>query len=113
MPINKLNNVEGLYMKINEILTSKTGITKEKEVRTEKNSVNNLNEKETSQKTQDQIRITAKALIENARSKASNLPEVREEKVNQLREQIQNGTYQVSNSDIARAMIGTLFSELA
>lgn len=102
-----------MAMKINEILNYKIGITKEKDVRAERSSVNNFNEKETSQKAQDQIIITAKAVIENARSKISNFPEVREAKVSQLREQIQNGTYQISNRDIARAMIGTLFSEIA
>ncbi len=113
MPINKINMFEGAYMKIDKLVPSKTGITKEKEVRTERNSVNTLNEKEASQKTQDQIRISAKAIIENAKSKASSLPEIREEKVSKLREQIQNGTYQVSNRELARAMIGTLLSELA
>ncbi|MGC9141016.1 MAG: flagellar biosynthesis anti-sigma factor FlgM [Caldimicrobium sp.] len=112
MPINKIKNFEGTYMKINEITAQKTGITKEKEVRSERGKINVTNEKEPV-RVEDRVRISAKTVVESARAKASNLPEVREEKVAQLREKIQSGTYQVSNREIARAMIGTLLSELA
>ncbi len=113
MPINKINNFEGMYMKINEITTQKPGIAKEKEVRTERNIVNSAPEKEAVIKQEDQVRISAKAILEKAKSISSNFPEVREEKISQLREKIEKGTYQVSNREIARAMIGTLLSELA
>jgi negative regulator of flagellin synthesis FlgM len=41
------------------------------------------------------------------------MPEVRENKVAELKAQIESGTYQVSNRAIARAMVGTLLSEMA
>jgi len=112
VPINKLNNFEGMYMKINEITTQKPGLTKEKKIRSEKGKVGVPNEKEPV-RAEDRVRISAKTVVESAKAKASTFPEVREEKVSQLREKIQSGTYQVSNREIARAMIGTLLSELA
>jgi negative regulator of flagellin synthesis FlgM len=41
-------------------------------------------------------------------------PEVRAEKITELKKQIQNGTYQVSSSDIAQKMVGrSLVDEIA
>jgi len=111
MPINNVKSPEVMYMKINDLTLQKPNINREKEVRSEKTTTSQ--KPETPARPEDRVQLSAKAIVENAKAKTANLPEVREEKVAQLREQIQSGTYQVSNRDLARAMIGTLLSEMA
>lgn len=47
-------------------------------------------------------------LFANAMKQAMNTPEVREEKIAALREQIQNGTYAPDGKDIAKKMLSNL-----
>ncbi|PMP97568.1 MAG: flagellar biosynthesis anti-sigma factor FlgM [Thermodesulfobacterium geofontis] len=59
------------------------------------------------------VEVSSQKLIESAVQKTLSMPEIREEKVVQLKAQIQAGTYNVSNREIARAMIATLLDEIA
>lgn len=47
-------------------------------------------------------------LFAQAMKQAMNSPEVREEKIASLRQQIQNGTYAPDSKDIAKKMLGSL-----
>jgi len=62
--------------------------------------------------TANTVELTSQRLIENAVKKTENLPEVREEKIRQIKSQIETGKYQVSNREIARAMVGSILSEI-
>lgn len=57
------------------------------------------------------VEISSQKLIENAIKKISSMPEIREEKIIKIKAQIQSGTYNVSNKEIAAAMIKSLLSE--
>lgn len=59
------------------------------------------------------VEVSSQKLIESAVQKILSMPEIREEKVAQIKAQIQSGTYNVSNREIARAMIATLLDEIA
>jgi len=113
MPINNIKRPEVTYMKINDLTLQKSGVAKEKEIKTEKTEKNATTKENQLQLSPVRVEVSTKSLVENAKTKALNLPEVREEKVAKLREQIQSGTYQVSNRELAKAMIGTLLSEMA
>jgi len=113
MPINNIKRPEVTYMKINDLTLQKPGVAKEKEIKTGKTEGNVPTKENQLQRSPVHIEVSTKNLVENAKAKAMNFPEVREEKVAKLREQIQSGTYQVSNRELARAMIGTLLSEMA
>lgn len=97
-------------MKIADILTTKSPITKDKEIRLE----NNIEAKQVpgkqSYRDQDQVKLSLNATIERAKEETKNLPLVREKKVRELQEKNNSGTYQVSNRDLARAMIRFLIS---
>ncbi|WP_167344319.1 flagellar biosynthesis anti-sigma factor FlgM [Caldimicrobium thiodismutans] len=97
-------------MKINELTPQKTEIKREIQ---KGRPQEQPKENEQLKITQDQVQLSIKPAIENAKAKASSLPEIREEKVSQLKEQIASGNYQVSNQQIARAMVGSLLSEIA
>jgi len=57
--------------------------------------------------------LSSQKLVEKAVKKALSMPEIREEKVAQIKAQIKSGTYNVSNREIARAIIGNLLNEIA
>ncbi|MCD6490643.1 MAG: flagellar biosynthesis anti-sigma factor FlgM [Thermodesulfobacterium sp.] len=59
------------------------------------------------------VEVSSQKLVERAVNKTLSMPEVREEKVAEIREKIQSGTYRVSNREIARAMIANLLNEIA
>lgn len=62
------------------------------------------------EKRTDQVTISSKALnIKGLKLELKKLPEVREEKVQMLKEQIQHGTYEVSS----RAIVQKLMQDLA
>jgi len=119
MPINNIKNNAGvMYMKINEIKTINPQEVKQKEVRRKENPAPaaqgaQAQRQEAPQRVSDQVSITTKRLVEEARTRAKSMPEVRENKVAELKAKIESGTYQVSNRAIARAMVGTLLSEMA
>ncbi|MCS7199176.1 MAG: flagellar biosynthesis anti-sigma factor FlgM [Caldimicrobium sp.] len=100
-------------MKITDLVTSKTQFFKDKEILRDKPEEIKSQRDERVAKSEDQIQISLNATIQRAKLESSNYPEIREERVAQLRERIQSGSYEVSNRDLARAMIATLFSEIA
>lgn len=59
------------------------------------------------------IELSSQKLVERAIKKALSMPEIREEKVAQIKAQIESGTYNVSNKEIARAIIRNLLNEIA
>jgi len=59
------------------------------------------------------IKLSSQKLVEKAVKKALSMPEIREEKVAQIKAQIKSGTYNVSNKEIARAIIRNLLNEIA
>ena len=119
MPINDIKNNAGvMYMKINDIKTINPQEIKQKEIRRKENPAPlaqgaPVQRQEAPQRVSDQVSLTTKRLVEEARTRAKSMPEVRENKVAELKAKIESGTYQVSNRAIARAMVGTLLSEMA
>jgi negative regulator of flagellin synthesis FlgM len=119
MPINNINNnAEVMYMKINNVKTVNPQEVKQSEVRRKENLTPlaqgaPLQRQEAPQRVSDQVSLTTKRLVEEARARAKSMPEIRENKVAELKAKIESGTYQVSNRAIARAMVGTLLSEMA
>ena len=59
------------------------------------------------------IELSSQKLVERAVKKVLSMPEIREEKVAQIKAQIESGTYNVSNREIARAIIRNLLNEIA
>lgn len=103
-------------MKINDVSKISQELIKDlKEVKKRENvkvpGTSSSTRPEETEKT-NTVEITSQRFIETAIRKAENLPEVREEKVNRIKEQVESGTYQVSNREIARAMIGSILNEI-
>ncbi len=73
----------------------------------DKNKVGTSDDKpENSVKKSDTVVISdAAKRVQEARSQLNDIPDVREEKVSELRNQIQNGTYQIDADKIADKMI--------
>jgi negative regulator of flagellin synthesis FlgM len=64
------------------------------------------NKPENSEKKADTVVISQAAKrVQEARNQLDDIPDVREEKVSELRNQIQNGTYQIDADKIAGKMI--------
>ncbi|MDY6971867.1 MAG: flagellar biosynthesis anti-sigma factor FlgM [Thermodesulfobacteriota bacterium] len=63
---------------------------------------------------EDKVRLSPKAKeIQEAKKLLNSVPDVREEKVAQIREQIENGTYQIEGEKIAVKMLKeSLLNEL-
>ena len=58
---------------------------------------------------QDQAQLSgAHALVQALAAEASQLPEVREEKVSALRQAVESGTYQPDSQKVAGALVSTL-----
>lgn len=68
-----------------------------------------LNEKVASQT--ERVELSSQKFIENAIKKINALPEIREEKITQIKAQIQAGSYKVSNKEIAKSMIRSLLTK--
>lgn len=60
----------------------------------------------------DRVELRSRQMVEEARARAREIPEVREEKVEALRRQIESGTYEVAPEKVARAMISDLLREI-
>ena len=64
------------------------------------------NKPETTAKKADSVAISdAAKKVQEARNQLNGIPDVREDKVSQLRNQIQNGTYEINADKIAGKMI--------
>ncbi len=119
MPINNIKNAgEVMYMKIAELgnkNVQNTDNIEKKQIRAQERVRTRTRAQVNNQAASQEVRaeFSTRKMVEAAVKQAAQMPEVREEKVAQLREQIQQGTYQVSNRQIARAMIGGLLNEIA
>jgi negative regulator of flagellin synthesis FlgM len=78
--------------------------------------VNNINDKQKAENTSDKaennvvktdtVNISDAAKeIQEVRKELDNIPEVRAEKVEQLKNQIENGTYEIKSEEIAEKML--------
>lgn len=113
MPISKVNhnNTGVFYMKIGEVSGKEIqnlGEVQEKNRKVKTEKLSSVEEQTNS----DKVELSTKVLIEEALKKSSSFPEVREERVTKIKAQIQQGTYQVSNRQIAQALLGTLINEI-
>ncbi len=116
MPINNIKNMpEVMYMKINELGGRNIGDLKNiKEARKRENPARPAAvRQEAPARATEVVEFSAKNMVQNAVKKAAAMPEIREEKVAQIKAQVQAGTYNVSNREIARSMIGNLLNEIA
>lgn len=59
------------------------------------------------------VELSSQKLVERAVKKVLSMPKIREEKVAQIKAQIESGTYNVSNREIARAIIRNFLNEIA
>ena len=78
--------------------------------------VNNINDKQKAENTSDKAETNvaktdtvnisdAAKEIQEVRKELDNIPEVRAEKVEQLKNQIENGTYEIKSEEIAEKML--------
>ena len=78
--------------------------------------VNNIDDKQKTEKTPEKAENTAAKTdtvnisdaakeIQEVRKELDNIPEVRAEKVEQLKNQIENGTYEIKSEEIAEKML--------
>lgn len=63
--------------------------------------------------TRDSVSLRIKEILKEAQSGVENYPEVREDRVRELQARIREGTYQVSNKDLARAMLRALLADIS
>ncbi len=113
MPINNIKNAAGVaYMKINNVTGRDTqgvkNIRREAPARAE----NRVQVRENNQQA-DRVELRTRQMVENAVARTREMPEVREEKIAEVRQRIQAGNYNVSNREIARAMVGSILNEVA
>ncbi len=60
----------------------------------------------------DRVELRGRQMVEEARARAREIPEVREERVEALRRQIEAGNYEVAPEKVARAMMSDLLREI-
>jgi len=86
---------------------------KEARKREELSKVGTTKPEEKSTNQTEVVEVSFQKLIERALDKTLSMPEIREEKVAEVKERVQSGNYRVSNREIARAMILNLLNEIA
>ncbi len=63
--------------------------------------------------TEEKVDLSTRARdIQQARNAVSNLPDIREEKVQELKAQIEKGTYKINSGKIAELMVGDALVDL-
>ena len=60
----------------------------------------------------DRVELRGSQMMERARARVREMPEVREERVEALRKEIEAGTYNVAPSEVARAMLSDLLKDI-
>ena len=60
----------------------------------------------------DRVDLQGSQIMERARARAREIPEVREERVEALRKEIEAGTYNVAPSEVAQAMLSDLLKDI-
>ena len=86
---------------------------KEARVREENLKVKTTKPEEKTINQTEVVELSSQKLVERAVKKVLSMPEIREEKVAQIKAQIESGTYNVSNREIARSIIKNLLNEIA
>jgi len=61
---------------------------------------------------EDRVELNGRAVVAEARERMRELPEVREERVEALRREIQAGTYHVEPERVARALLADLLKDI-
>ncbi len=61
---------------------------------------------------QDRVELRGSQMMERVRERMNEIPEVRQERVEALRRQIEEGTYNVEPREVARAMMNELLREI-
>ncbi len=113
MPINNIKNTVGVaYMRVNE-LTGRNAQNVRNVRRGAPERVENRARGGEVNRAADRVQLRTRQMVENAVARTREMPEVREERVAEVRARIQAGNYNVSNREIARAMIGNLLNEVA
>ena len=101
----KINNITGKNI---ENLKD----VKEARIREENLKVRTTKPEEKTTNQTEVIEISSQKLVERTVKKVLSMPEIREEKVAQIKAQIESGTYNVSNKEIACAIIGNFLKEI-
>lgn len=65
------------------------------------------------EQSRDSVSLKIRDLVKEARAEVEKYPEIREDRVRELQEKIRAGIYQVSNRDLAKAMIRSLLNEIS
>lgn len=83
------------------------GIQNVSEIYTKENRVNKLNNVDKVDAPKDDVKISATGKdFSIAMNALKDVPDVREDKVNDIRSRIENGTYNVSGKDVAEKLLG-------
>ena len=83
------------------------GIQNVSEIYTKENRVNKLNNVDKVETPKDDVKISATGKdFSIAMNALKDVPDVREDKVNDIRSRIENGTYDVSGKDVAEKLLG-------
>ena len=83
------------------------GIQNVSEIYTKENRVNKINNVDKVEAPKDDVKISATGKdFSIAMNAVKNVPDVREDKVNDIRSRIENGTYNVSGKDVAEKLLG-------
>ena len=83
------------------------GIQNVSEIYTKENRVNKLNNIDKVDAPKDDVKISATGKdFSIAMNALKDVPDVREDKVNDIRSRIENGTYNVSGKDVAEKLLG-------
>lgn len=61
----------------------------------------------------DSVSLRIRDFVRQAMERSENFSEVREDRVRELQNRIREGNYQISNRDLARAMIRSILSEIS
>jgi len=83
------------------------GIQNVSEIYTKENRVNKINNVDKVDAPKDDVKISATGKdFSIAMNALKDVPDVREDKVNDIRSRIENGTYNVSGKDVAEKLLG-------
>ncbi len=103
-------------MKIKNVLPyvkpSAQGVEKTDRGRTERAARSGAGGEARKPENEDRVELRTRKIIEEARTRLREVPEVREEKVAALREKIQSGNYEVPPEKVARAMLSDLLRNI-
>lgn len=61
---------------------------------------------------EDRIELRGSQIVERAKARVREMPEVREERVEALKRQIESGSYNVPPEQVARAMLSDLLKDI-